>query len=269
MPLIELAVRRLEYGATSALVVWRVDRFGRSLNDELQIIERIRSVGGGFYSVHDGLDISTDAGRLALRILLSVAEFQLDGVREAWETARAHAVRRGVYLASLPVGYRKTRAGRLRPHPTSGPVITEVYRRRAAGESLPTLCRLLESEGVKTARGNPGWNPSTLAYMLGRRAYLGEVGSGRHCKEHAHVALTDAVTWSRAQKPINGVRASPLPALVVGIVRCAGCSYRLAPHIHRPTPDSRPNRKPYLAYKCAKHHAGGRCPAPAHSRGQA
>ena len=98
-PLLEQAIRRIEVGATSALVVWRVDRFGRSLSDGVKTIDRIQSVGGGFYSVQDGLDISTDGGRLVLRILLSVAEYQLDGVRAGWDAARERAIRRGVHLS--------------------------------------------------------------------------------------------------------------------------------------------------------------------------
>src|SRR5215216_54339 len=69
-PLLEEAIRRIEVGAACALVVWRVDRFGRSLSDGVRTIERIRSAGGGFWSVQDGLDIDTDAGRLVLGILL-------------------------------------------------------------------------------------------------------------------------------------------------------------------------------------------------------
>src|SRR5688572_2403673 len=100
-PLLEQAIRRIEAGASAGMAVWRVDRFGRSLSDGVQTIERIeriRAVGGRFHSVQDGLDISTDAGRLVLRILLSVAEYQLDGMRAGWDAARERAIRRGMYL---------------------------------------------------------------------------------------------------------------------------------------------------------------------------
>jgi DNA invertase Pin-like site-specific DNA recombinase len=257
-PLLELAIRRLEHRATSALVVWRVDRFGRSLDDGVRLIKRIRAVGGGFYSVQDGLDISTDAGRLALRILLSVAEFRLDGIREGWDTARQRAIRRGVRLNSpVPVGYRKTRSGRLRPHPTTGPLMTELYRLRAGGDSLRTLCRLLESHHVKTGRGNPGWSEGPLSHMLRSRVYLGEARSGRFVNDHAHAPLTDPATWQAAQHPNNVLRHDTIPALIVGIARCAGCSYSLAPSIAR-----HPGTGSYLYYRCRKFHGGGACPAP-------
>jgi hypothetical protein len=172
--------------------VWRVDRFGRSLNDGVQIIERIRRAGGRFYSVQDGLDIDTEAGRLALRVLLSVAEFHLEGLRASWDAAREHAIGRGgMHLAkTVPVGYRRTGSGRLLPHPMHGVVIAELYERRAVGESVHTVCRFLEDHGVRTGKGNPGWSTSALSKPLRSRVYLGEVYHGDYRNAHALPPLT-------------------------------------------------------------------------------
>jgi hypothetical protein len=67
-------------------------------SDGLRHVERVRAAGGTFYSVHDGLDTSTEAGRLVMKILLSVAEFQMEGVRSGWDVARERAIRRGVHI---------------------------------------------------------------------------------------------------------------------------------------------------------------------------
>jgi DNA invertase Pin-like site-specific DNA recombinase len=261
-PLLEQAIRRIELGVSDALVVWRVDRFGRSLLDGVRTIERIRAVGCGFYSVHDGLDVDTDAGRLVLRILLSVAEYQLDGIRAGWESAREHAIARGVYTGTtVPVGYRRARSGRLRPDPATAPVMTKLFARRARGDTLRTLCRFLESEGVRTGKGNPGWTTSSLSCVLRMRVYLGEVYCGPARKAAAHPVLTDAATWEAAQHPRLMEARRPIygPSLLTGLVRCAGCR-----HILKTTWVSPPGRSPYLTYGCRKFHAGGTCPAPAH-----
>jgi DNA invertase Pin-like site-specific DNA recombinase len=258
-PLLEQAIRRIEVGATSALVVWRVDRFGRSLSDGVKTIDRIQSVGGGFYSVQDGLDISTDAGRLVLRILLSVAEYQLDGVRAGWDAARERAIRRGVHLSRpVPVGYRKTRAKRLRPHPRTGPIMTEVFRRRAAGATLLQCCHYLEAERVLTGSGNPGWAPDTVSKMLRSRTYLGEVFCGPYVCVDAHPPLTDPVSWHAVQRPPNVPRHSKLDALLVGLVRCASCRHSL-----RPCTSRQSCKTPKLNYACNKRHAAGTCVGPA------
>src|SRR5215207_10547010 len=136
-PLLQAALSRIETGRSQGLVVSRVNRFGRSLIDGLVQVERVRSAGGEFYSVQDGLDTSTPSGRLVLRIMLSMAEWELDRIRDDWEAAMASALQRGVYVhGSVPPGYLKRRSGRLRVNPRTAPVIAEAFRRRAAGDSL-------------------------------------------------------------------------------------------------------------------------------------
>ena len=49
-------------------------------------------VRGTFASVQDGFDLRTDAGRLVLRIMLSMAEYELERMRSNWNDAKARAV---------------------------------------------------------------------------------------------------------------------------------------------------------------------------------
>src|SRR3954449_298573 len=55
-PLLLEALARIERGESNGLIVARLDRFGRSLIDGLEAIERIRLAGGVFVSVQDGFD---------------------------------------------------------------------------------------------------------------------------------------------------------------------------------------------------------------------
>lgn len=256
-PLLEAALQRIERGLSGGLAVWRVDRFGRSLSDGVRVIERIQQAGGGFYAVQEGLDIGTEAGRLVLRILLSVAEYQREGIRASFDIARERAVRRGANQNGI-VGYRKTRSGRLRPDPKTGPLVAEIFRRRAAGETLNDLCRVLEQQNVRTGKGNLGWSSSALGHMLKSRAYLGEVRSGPYVNTAAHPPLIDSGTWQKAMSPLNSRRRRTVPALLVGgHARCAGCSHALTPATIR-----RPDCSPYIVYSCRRTHASGPCPAP-------
>src|SRR5688500_14197352 len=87
-PKLEQALVRVERRESSGIVVARLDRFGRSLLDGLAAIDRITRAGGTFVAVEDGLDLSTDTGRLVLRIMLSLGEWELDRVRSNWRTAK-------------------------------------------------------------------------------------------------------------------------------------------------------------------------------------
>jgi DNA invertase Pin-like site-specific DNA recombinase len=233
--LLETALRRVESGISQGIVVSKVSRFGRSLLSGLAAIERVKAAGGRFVSVQDGLDTSTDSGRLVLHILLSLAEWEGDRIRAEWDQARASAIRRGVYTsAGSPVGYRKARSGPLRPAPEAVAAIVEVFRRTAEGESFSSLARWFEEQGIRTAHGNPGRTSISMAKLVRSPAYLGQIPDGPYVNEHAHPPLVDATRWQAAQHPKRVVLLHELqPALLARLVRCAGCSLTMSAYWHR------------------------------------
>ena len=259
-PLLEEALHRVEAGISQGIVVSKVNRFGRSLLSGLGAIERLRAAGGRFVSVQDGLDTSTDSGRLVLHILLSLAEWEGDRIRAEWDQARASAIKRGVYMsAGSPVGYRKTRSGRLRPDADGSVAIVEVFRRRAEGESFSSLARWFEAQGVRTAYGNPGWTSISMAKLVRSAIYLGQIRDGPYVNDSAHLPLVDAATWQAAQHPRRVVLLHELqPALLARLVRCAGCSLTMSAYWHRAH-----GTAVEVIYRCQGHSAAGPCPAPA------
>jgi DNA invertase Pin-like site-specific DNA recombinase len=143
-PMLMAAVERVEGGHSDGIVVAKLDRFGRSLVDGLQLIDRIQEAGGTFASVQDGFDLRTDTGRLVLRIMLSMAEYELERVRSNWHEAKARAVMRGVHpSARAPFGYR--REGRGGPQRTRA-VVTISRRGSIVGCIPPPPCPRAASE---------------------------------------------------------------------------------------------------------------------------
>jgi DNA invertase Pin-like site-specific DNA recombinase len=234
-PLLQEAIARVERGDSGGIVVAYLSRFGRSILAGLQAIERITSAGGAFVSVQDGLDFSTDTGRLHLRFMFSVAEWELDRTRAAWRAAAERAVERGVSPAPVPFGYRRSTSGRLEPHPVNATVVAELFRQRALGSSVRELSEGLVERGVRSPRGNAHWNESSLKRLFARRVYLGEAHYGSAVNARAHPALVDRATWGSAQFPVTRrVRRTPAPKpLLDGILRCAGCQRPLQSRSHR------------------------------------
>ena len=65
----------------SAVVVYRYDRFARSLRQLVNALEEFRSLGIDFISLHEGIDTSTPNGRLVFGIFGSIAEFERELIR--------------------------------------------------------------------------------------------------------------------------------------------------------------------------------------------
>jgi DNA invertase Pin-like site-specific DNA recombinase len=81
--------------AGDTLVVWRLDRLGRSLRDLLDICEMLRERDVALRSLTDHIDTSTAAGRMLYAVLGAVAQFERDVLRERTTAGLAAAKRRG------------------------------------------------------------------------------------------------------------------------------------------------------------------------------
>src|SRR5205085_3133704 len=66
----------------STVIVWSLDRAGRSLPHLVTLIDELQSLGIAFVSLREGLDLSTAAGKLQLHILAALASFERERLRE-------------------------------------------------------------------------------------------------------------------------------------------------------------------------------------------
>lgn len=78
-----------------AVVVYRYDRFARSLRQLVNALEEFRSLGVDFVSLHEGVDTSTANGRLVFGIFASIAEFERELIRDRVRSGIAAARARG------------------------------------------------------------------------------------------------------------------------------------------------------------------------------
>lgn len=77
------------------LVVWRLDRLGRSLKHLIDVVERLESQNVGFISLQEGFDTTTSGGKLIFHIFGGLAEFERNLIRERTHAGLAAARARG------------------------------------------------------------------------------------------------------------------------------------------------------------------------------
>ncbi len=97
--LIEAARKR----QVDLVIVWKLDRFGRSLKQLVMALEELSSLGVGFISYQDNLDLTTPQGRLMFHIIGSMAEFERELIRERVKAGLENARRKGKRLGRKPV----------------------------------------------------------------------------------------------------------------------------------------------------------------------
>jgi DNA invertase Pin-like site-specific DNA recombinase len=93
------AGRRREF---DVVVVWRLDRLGRSLKHLLDVLHELTALRIAFVSLNEGIDATTPAGRLQLHLLGAFAEFERARIQERVRAALARARREGKRLGRSP-----------------------------------------------------------------------------------------------------------------------------------------------------------------------
>jgi DNA invertase Pin-like site-specific DNA recombinase len=78
-----------------SLVVWKLDRLGRSLKHLIETVTDLSHRGVGFRSVQEAIDTSTSGGKLIFHVFGALAEFERDIIRERTLAGLAAARARG------------------------------------------------------------------------------------------------------------------------------------------------------------------------------
>src|ERR1700677_3011972 len=89
------AARRREI---DVVLVWRLDRWGRSVADLVSTLQELQHLGVGFVSLTEALDLTTSAGRAMAGLLSVFAEFEREILRERVRAGLAHARQNGKKL---------------------------------------------------------------------------------------------------------------------------------------------------------------------------
>lgn len=132
-----------------AVVVYRYDRFARSLRQLVNALEEFRALGIQFVSLHEGVDTSTPNGRLVFGIFASIAEFERELIRERVRSGLAAARARGKRIGRPRKTVDAARITRLREKGASWRAIAVQL-----GVSVGTAYSAAQSRSKSVSRGD-------------------------------------------------------------------------------------------------------------------
>jgi DNA invertase Pin-like site-specific DNA recombinase len=129
-----------------AVVVWKLDRFVRSLRHLVNALADLESLGISFISLKDNIDLSTPSGRLMFQIIGAMAEFERALIQERVKAGLRNARAKGKRLGRPRVSVDRTRIAALRSQGLSWAKIAKALDvgegtvRRAALTSAKNVC---------------------------------------------------------------------------------------------------------------------------------
>jgi DNA invertase Pin-like site-specific DNA recombinase len=136
------AARRREI---DLVLVWRLDRWGRSVTDLLATLQELEHLGVGFVSLTEALDLTTPAGRAMAGLLAIFAEFEREILRERTRAGLAHARQSGKKLGRPATAAQHT--AEIRKLHRAGISKSEIARRLKIGRT--SVRRILEAYSLQ------------------------------------------------------------------------------------------------------------------------
>jgi DNA invertase Pin-like site-specific DNA recombinase len=135
----------VEAGKVSRILVWRLDRLGRTAAGLTALFEALQARQVGLVSIRDSLDLSTPSGRLMANVLASVAAYETEvrseRVRAGIEAARAEGKTGGGRQAGCRNENTRAKQSAVQKLRAAGESISAIAR--ATGLSRPTVYSLL------------------------------------------------------------------------------------------------------------------------------
>jgi DNA invertase Pin-like site-specific DNA recombinase len=248
----EEAMRLVDARMVDAVLCFKWDRFIREPLDLEYLIPRFDKAGVRFAEVDGNIDLGTDSGRLAARILIAVAKAEQERKAERQKLANEQAAINGKRFMGTPrpFGYLEDH---VTAHSVEGPAVAEACAALLGGGTISGIWREWTKLDLKppqqAQRGTTRWNRTSIRMILlnpriaGLSAYHGEiVGQGQW------EPLVSEETWRAVRgiledptrKPPRGVRT-----LLGGLALCpcgnvvTGMPSHTGHHIYRCTPATR------------------------------
>ncbi|MGE5082321.1 MAG: recombinase family protein [Acidobacteriota bacterium] len=110
-----------------AILVWKIDRFGRSLKHLVNALAELAALGVAFISLRDNLDLSTPSGRLMFQIIGAMAEFERALIQERVRAGLRNARSKGKKLGRPRVTVDASKIASLRAQGRSwGEIVEEM-----------------------------------------------------------------------------------------------------------------------------------------------
>jgi len=146
-PRLDSLMRDARRGAFDVVVVWRFDRFARSVKQLVLALEEFRSLKIDFVSHQEALDTSTPMGKAMFTVIAAMAELERSIIRErvvaGLEYARQHGTRSGRPVGRPKAVFCRDQVPRLR---AQGVSLREIARR--LGTSVASVRRVIEQPTV-------------------------------------------------------------------------------------------------------------------------
>lgn len=168
-----------ESGKFSAIFIYKLDRFSRSIKDLILTIDKLKEWGIDFVSLQDRIETTSASGKLMFHIIGAFAEFERNIIGDRTKFGMQRKAKEGGFITKAPKGYILVNK-ELKVNPEQSELVKAIFQ-----EFLDTNISL-----TKLAKKN-GMTTSGIKKLLLNTTYIGKTKFADEESKGVHEALID------------------------------------------------------------------------------
>jgi len=177
-----------ESGKFSAIFIYKLDRFSRSIKDLILTIDRLKDWGIDFISLQDRIETASASGKLMFHIIGAFAEFERNIIGDRTKFGMQRKAREGGFITKAPRGYKLVNK-KLTVSESDAECVKEIFK-----EFLNTkisLTQLAKKYGLTT---------SGIKKLLMNTTYRGKVKFANEESQGEHIAIIGEELFNKVQE---------------------------------------------------------------------
>jgi site-specific DNA recombinase len=171
-PELQRMLKGVREGIFDIVLVYKLDRLTRSVIDLDKLLTEFSKHDVMFKSSTEVYDTTTATGRLFIRLVASMAQWERENLGERVRFGMQEKAREGKWTVSTPpLGY-DSKESELIVNPSEAAVVKEIFSLYLSGMGMHKIAGNLNDRGLYTKKGKP-WAQSTIQYILTNPIYHG------------------------------------------------------------------------------------------------
>lgn len=273
-PGIQALKRLIEAGEVKVLVVFKLERLSRNIDEFGPFRAFLQKHGCELVSATEDISESEPEGRLKNNIIMAVSDFERRNVAKKVRIKLREQAKRGIWNGGMvPLGYDyDLNTQKLTPNAAEAALVRRIFEQAAQLVPLTDIANSLNAAGHRTKPrtfvrrngtsmevGANHFRSDGLRLILANPIYRGCIRFGGEEYAGRHEALVASEIWERANAAITKLSPRERPPFIVerdrhghilkGVVHCAHCRRALIPHDSGKKDQS---GRPYRYYDCGQ-----------------
>jgi site-specific DNA recombinase len=189
-----------EVGLFKVVLVHKLDRFSRNLENTLKNFKTLNSHNVTLTSVTEMFDYSTPMGRVAFHMMAAFAQWYLENLSQEVVKGKEEMARKGIHNGRIPFGYEKDLKGKINIVPGEAESIQKAFEMYSTGEYTDReIAEYLDRNGYKTRRRRI-WSKDTVRDLLQNEFYYGMIVHRNLMYNGRHEGIISKGLFTRCQE---------------------------------------------------------------------